>query len=482
MRNLDFTNKKVAVLGMGIEGLSVCNFLTDSGANLFALDKNSEENLLKGLEGEEKSNLQKIINNEKIKKIFGESYLNNLSQYDILFRTPGISFNHPKIIDAKNKGVVITSQIKLFFDLCPCQIIGVTGTKGKGTTASLIFSILEKKFQNPNSNLSIKNSKFRQSVYLAGNIGYPAIDLIPKLNKDDIVILELSSFQLMDLEKSPHIAVVTNLTVDHLDYHKDLKEYQISKFNILKYQSEKNFMVLNKNSTFSPEILKNARANIKYFSLGNSDSAAMVEDDKVILDPKNRKIDICHLGEIKLFGRHNLENIAAAAIVADILNIDAEITQEVVKSFKGLPHRIEFVAEIDGVKYINDSYATNPDPTMAAINSFAENKIIILGGSSKGANFSELAEKIAESKVTGTILIGQESEKIKEALIKAAYKGKIMDGAVNIEEAVEQTRQISKPGDVVLLSPACASFGMFKNYKDRGEKFKRAVLDLDKKQ
>jgi len=470
MSNLDLKDKKVAILGLGIEGIALLKYLNGRVSNITILDRLSASEIIQNLE-EEKAGAESLI--EKYKIVSGEKYLDDLSDFDVIFRSPGISINHPKLQKAKGNGAVISSQIKLFFDLCPAMIIGVTGTKGKGTTSSLIYEILKSQY----TEYSIQNTE-KPQVYLAGNIGYPAITLLPKLKSYDFVILELSSFQLMDLEKSPHIAVVTNLTVDHLDYHKDVDEYQNAKTSILKFQNKNDFAVLNSDSTFNKYFIDHeAKSTIKYFS-HTEDKDAAVKSGKVILDPKNKSITICDEDHIKLFGRHNLENIAAASIVSEILRIDSNVTKEVVSEFKGLPHRLELVSEIDGIKFINDSFATNPEPTIAALNSFLENKILILGGSSKGANFDELSENIARSKVSGVVTIGVEGEKIKSSLDKSGYDGIIIQGGDSIDEIITNARKLAKSGDVVVFSPACASFDMFKNYKDRGEKFKTAVLNL----
>lgn len=484
MKNLDLKDKRVAILGLGTEGLALVDFLHDKAANITILDQLRESQITSRLENKEKDSFEAILGKKSIKKVFGDNYLDNLDQFDVVFRSPGISYLNSKIQDALRKGVEVSSQIKLFFNLCPCPIIGVTGTKGKGTTASLIYEIIKSdlssviSYQNKDNKLQVKNS--HPKVFLAGNIGYPAITLIPRLREKDIVILELSSFQLMDLDASPYIAVVTNLTVDHLDYHKDIDEYQQAKLNILRYQSETDFAILNKESSFSPQIISKLKSQIKYFSK-QSDAEVVVVDDKVILKTEKGDVEICRADKVKLFGRHNLENIAAAALVADTLNIDIETVKKATKDFKGLPHRLELVAEIDGVKYINDSFATNPEPTMAAIDSFLENKILILGGSSKGADFSKMADKISNSNVKAVILIGGESENIKKALLSTSYSGKIVSDIVNIEQIVESCRKLASEEDIVILSPACASFGMFKNYKDRGKKFKTAVLNLNQK-
>lgn len=472
-------NKKVAVLGMGIEGLAMVNFLSGRECEISILDKLSEDKISERLSAEDKIKFSQIIENDKIIKIFGDSYLDNLSNFDLIFRSPGISFFNPKIQEAKKNGTLISSQIKLFFDLCPCKIIGVTGTKGKGTTATLIYEIISRELE---ANYSRKNPNDVSipKVFLAGNIGYPAITLISKLKKDDFVILELSSFQLMDLEKSPQIAVVVNLLIDHLDYHKDIDEYKAAKESIIKFQNSGDIAILNKRSTFEKSVIDMIKSSIKYFSSSDTGDA-VVSDDSVILDPGNRNVKICDKNSIELFGNHNLENIAAATLVADSFGISESTIKSVVSGFKGLPHRIEFVSEIDGIKFINDSFATNPEPTMAAIRSFTEDKILILGGSSKGSDFSQLAQLIADSNIKGVVLIGDEALKIEQALIVAAYSGKISKGLSDIDEIVRSAWTMASAKHVIILSPACASFGLFKNYKDRGDKFKAAVLKLQNK-
>ena len=490
--NLDeLKNKKIAILGLGIEGIALAEFLCEKVKEITILDQTSEEKILNRLTGKELVKAKRILSCNKNKKQFGLKCFDDLSKFDIIFRSPGISYLNPKIQEALKNNIEVTSQIKLFFGLCPAKIIGVTGTKGKGTTASLISEILKenskletrnsKQIQNSNDEISKQNSDFSREVYLAGNIGYPAITLIDKVKEDDIVILELSSFQLMDLEVSPHISVFTNLYEDHLDYHSDIEEYKKAKFNILKYQSEKDFAVLNFDATFSNEYINQLKSKVLYFSKTQEKDVVVRKNNEnyeVILDPKNRNIKICDEKNIKLFGLHNLENIAAASIVTDILNVEYKKIQEVVKNFKGLPHRLEFIGEIDGVKFINDSFATNPEPTQAAIDSFSENKILILGGSSKRADFSQLANKISNTAVESVILIGDETKKINEALIKEKYSGKIIEGADNMQEIVKQAKELSHEGDIILLSPGCASFGLFKNYKDRGEQFKNNVFKL----
>jgi len=501
MKTSDLQNKKIAILGLGIEGIALANYFDSEGIIYSLLDLATSEKLLSRAEDDGQKELVDLL--QKVsseRKIFGEDYLNNLKEFDVIFRSPGIPYLHQKIQEARESGATISSQIKFFFDLCPAPIIGVTGTKGKGTTASLIQAILHKAFQetrNKRQDTNKLQTTNHKNVYLAGNIGTPAITLLKDIGPEDWVILELSSFQLQDLEKSPHIATVLNISIDHLDYHEDEAEYHEAKQSIVKYQTASDFAIINQDYLTSFEFAALTDAQKYYFSQKNSveegayvrlkikDERLKIEDDRlkikeVVLRYKGEETVICRSDEIALVGEHNLANIAAAAITARIVGVDLKTISEVSKSFKGLPHRIEFVKEIGGVKFYNDSFATNPDPTMAAIDSFVAPKIIILGGSSKGADFSELADKISISNVKACVLIGSEAKKLEEALRSSKFKGVILNNdSNNIDEIVRESMKFAKSGDIIILSPACASFGMFKNYKDRGCKFRESVERLN---
>lgn len=488
-------NKKVAILGVGMEGVALASFLNDKVKNITLLDKMSESELGERAKSDGDNVLENILNNSRYERLFGSGYLNDLNRFDVVFRSPGIPYLEPKIQQAKDMGIEISSQIKLFFDLCPCPIIGVTGTKGKGTTSTLI-SLMLKKFQDTRDNNQTNSkspldstrgrqiTKSKRNVYLAGNIGEPAITLIDKLSQDDIVILELSSFQLQDIEKSPHIAVVLNISIDHLDYHKDETEYKESKVSIVKHQSKDDFAVINQDYLTSFKFASETGAKVYYFSAKDSvDQGAYVKKVKnieeiheVVLRMDDKEEVICRSNEVKLIGKHNLENIAAAAVAACIAGADIKSISNAAKSFAGLPHRLELIQEINGVKYYNDSFATSPGPTMAAIDSFKEPIHLILGGSSKGADFSSLANFIKKSNVSSVNLIGAEAEKIRKALQDSGYDGDLSLLTPDINQIVKDVSNKAKSGDVILFSPACASFDMFKNYKDRGEKFKEAVL------
>ncbi|MFA6963473.1 MAG: UDP-N-acetylmuramoyl-L-alanine--D-glutamate ligase [Patescibacteria group bacterium] len=465
-----YINKKIAVLGFGMEGQAVARFLLAEATSIEIIDQKSSEAVLAELLGDARMEAVKVLDNPKVKYIAAEK-LPLLTEYDAVFRSPSVYFDDKMISEARQAGVEVSSQIQLFFDLCPCKIIGVTGTKGKGTTSSLIFSILEAQVKS-------QKSKVESKVYLAGNIGAPTLDLLPNLASDDIVILELSNFQLADLHSSPHIAVMTNLEIDHLDYHKDEAEYRRAKESILRYQSESDFAVLNKESTFAPDFLKSVKSQLRYFSSKDSSASASVSSGSAYLASESGKKEICTTSQIKLVGRHNLMNIAAATIVADLLGVKFDLIREAIKNFEGLPHRLETVAEIQGIKFINDSFSTNPGPTIAAVSAFDEPKVLILGGSEKGADFLEMARVIAKSNTKAVISIGVEGPRINQALEKMGFAGKIIKGEETLDLIVRQAKESAGIGDLVIFSPACASFDMFKNYKDRGEKFKEEVWKL----
>ncbi len=460
MKIEDLQNKKVAILGLGIEGLALASFLDGKVKNITLLDRASEEELNE--KSEENIQLRKVLD-KGYNKVFGEKYLDYLGDYKFIFRSPGVKVLEPKIQDARLNGVKVSSQIKLFFDLCPAKIIGVTGTKGKGTTSSLIESMM-------------KEDGFK--VHLAGNIGEPAITLLDKIESSDWVILELSSFQLQDLKISPHIAVITNIAVDHLDYHKDEEEYILAKESISKYQKSDDIIIANKDNENAVKI-SNISNGKKLFFSGKEECDGFVKGDKVFVRIDDNYIEICSASEIQLVGKHNLENITSAALASIAAGAQIDSIKKGAKNFQGLSHRLELAGKKNGKKFFNDSFATNPEPTIAAINSFDEPITIILGGSSKGADFSKLASEIVKSSVNNVILIGDEADKIEKALIEENYSKSIVKMEGDMQDFVNKADEVSKSGDVILLSPACASFGLFNNYKERGYKFIEIVKNLN---
>lgn len=432
----NFKNKKIAIVSGGgrIEATANAEFFKKQGASVTIFDQTKGDSLKK------------------------------LDEFELVVRSPGVKLAELEKHVSREK---ITSQIKLFFDLCPGKIIGVTGTKGKGTTASIIYEMLKKQGFD---------------AYLGGNIGVPPFEFLDKLNVQSIVVLELSSFQLIDLKKSPHIAVMLMTTSEHLDWHKDLEEYVNAKRNILRFQTEKDFAVINKDYLASRESDLETNGQLYYVTrVDEAQRGCFVKESEVVIRNVDLEEKVISTAEILLPGKHNLENVCAASMAAYLYGVTVENIAYVLKTFKGLEHRLELIVEINGVKYYDDSFSSIPETTIAAIEAFKNREILILGGSSKNSNFAELGKVIANSKnIKAIIGIGVEWKRIKEQIPNPKSEILMVEGADSMEKIVTAASKIAFPGDVVLLTPACASFDMFKNYKDRGEQFKKEVLLLKK--
>lgn len=384
-----------------------------------------------------------------VNTIIGEDAFEKLQDYDLVIRTAGLA---PRKIQTNGK---IWSSTNEFFSKCPAQIIGVTGSKGKGTTASLIASIL---------------LRAGKKVWLLGNIGNPALDILKQVQSDDIVVYELSSFQLWDLEKSPHIAVVLLIEQEHLDVHTDMSEYVDAKVNITKFQTAGDILVYNQTNEYSSSVAKNSVAHL----VGYPDPrAAHVEGDFFYYGEQK----ICSVSTLQLVGKYHYDNACAAIdAVWEIVN-NTEVIERGLSDFKGLPHRLQFVREVDGVKYYDDSIATTPSSAIADLRTFEGSKVIILGGSYKGSDFTDLAIELTKHDVAA-ILIGYEAANIAEACKLVGFSNYEIINNPTMSGIVSRAQELSKPGGVVLLSPATASFGLFKNYADRGDQFIAAAQAL----
>lgn len=448
---------KIAVVGYGVEGKSVVKYFVKHKADITVCDING-------------SIKKEQPESPHIHFKLGPHYLENLHEFDLIFRSPGIPYLKREFDSVRGK---LTSATKYFFEKCPCKIVGVTGTKGKGTTASLI-------------NVILSSSKDVGKVFLGGNIGASPLDFLDELKPDDIVILELSSFQLQDLGKSPHIAVVLGISEDHLDHHKDFDEYVEAKKNIVKFQGAADFAVLDADNEISNSFVKGAKAKVFKVSLKPLEAdGCFIRVDKLIFKHGKTGIIFGEKNHVGLIGEHNLKNILAAGAVANLLGAPIEIIEKAVREFKGLPHRIEFVGENNGAKFYNDSASTNPTTTIAALRAFSTPTILIAGGSEKNADFSPLGEEIAKRKnIKTVILMGQTRGKIEDAIEKACVKSPRPDAPIELitadsyMESFMVAKMLAVEGDVVLLSPACASFDMFKNYVERGEIFRNFVLGM----
>lgn len=446
----EIRDKKVAVVGVGVSNIPLIRFLLKLKANVTAFDRREFQDL--GPEVEEFEG--------KAEFSLGEDYLQGLTGFDIIFRTPGMRPDIPAFEKARAEGAYITSEMKEFLRHCPGTTVGVTGSDGKSTTTTLIHGIL-----------TAQGLKAR----IGGNIGFPLFDEIQEIGDDEYIVVELSSFQLMDMDLSPDIALVTNLSPNHLDVHTDLDEYREAKKNIFRYQDESGLLILNQDNAITRSFIPEARGRVKTFS-SKVKADAWYADDVIYL----KETPVVRLSEMKIRGIHNAENLCAALLATEGL-ADPETIRSYVLEFPGVKHRAQFIAEKRGVRWYNDSIASSPTRTLATIHSFVENKgriNIILGGRDKNLDYTELAEEGAWFR--NIILLGESRDKIQKAFIQsggeAAERIQIAD---SFEEAVELAARTSLPGDMVILSPACASFDMFVNFEKRGERFVELVAALE---
>src|SRR3990167_8782873 len=411
--------KKIAIVGFGIEGVSCANYLGTRN-RIFIIDQKPKNQIETDLWKKLKVRYIKFFFRDEVPKGF---------DVDLIVRSPGVRPGSTVIKKLLGKKTKVTTPTNIFFNECSCPIIGVTGTKGKGTTATLIYKILKEKFKD---------------VFLAGNIGTPALDVISKIKKDAIAVLELSSFQLVDLEKSPHVAVILMVTSEHLDWHNNQDEYVDAKKPIVSSQTRNDFAVVNADFANSKEVVRNIKSKIYYFSMKKKTNGVYLKNRKIVSAIEKLE-EICDVSKISLVGKHNIENVLAAVAVAKIYSVKNSDIVKALAKFKGLEHRLELVAEIKGVKFYNDSFSTTPETTIAAIESFANKKILILGGSSKKSDFSILAEKIvSDSSIKAILLIGREAQRIKNSIERYGdFAGKMMDGGENMKEIVKRAFSVA---------------------------------------
>ncbi|MBD3330480.1 UDP-N-acetylmuramoyl-L-alanine--D-glutamate ligase [Candidatus Peregrinibacteria bacterium] len=448
----------IAILGFGVEGRAMFNYLmAHEYGNITICDKNVD---------------LKDKMPEGVSVRLGEDYLNDLDDFDVIIRSPGIKYFDPHIQAAVQAGKEVTSTTAIFFDQCPCPIIGITGTKGKGTTSMLTYLMLK---------------EADKDVHLGGNIGTPAIGFLDDLNKDSLVVFELSSFQLQDMKKSPKYAVLLNTTSDHLDYHADTGEYLTAKESILANQAKDSIAVLNKDYDYANHYKPLVKGRNLWVSVEEKvKNGAYSDEENIYFVEDDNATQIAKINEVKLIGSHNLENILPAVAIAGTIGVDKKDIERIIKTFDGLPHRLQFIKEVKGVKFYNDSIATSPDPSMAAVDSFEAPLTLIAGGYDKGADYNEWALKILTKKNLRTVvLIGDLAEKMESAISQAEEKLGEAEGSPTkvlkrntFEEAILDAFAETPENGVIILSPAAASFDMFKNYKDRGEQFADIVGKL----
>lgn len=447
-------DKTVAIVGIGVSNTPLIRLLTDHGVSVTACDKVTREQFSNDA-------LLDEFTSRGVTLRLGEGYLDDLDQ-DYIFRSPGIRPDIPAFEQAKERGSVITSEMEIFCQVCPCKMIAVTGSDGKTTTTTMIAKLLEAE---------------GYTVHLGGNIGHPLLAETGSMKETDMVVLELSSFQLMTMKTSPDIAVITNLAPNHLDMHKGMEEYVSSKENIYLWQNENGKLVLNHDNEITRSFAPKAKGRVVWFARQTAiDEGVTLEGETIVV--KNDRA-VLPVSDILLPGVHNWENYMAAIAAVDGLVSD-ETIRSFAKTFGGVEHRIELVRELKGVKYYNDSIASSPSRTMAGLRSFQQKVILIAGGYDKHLDYTPLGPEIVEH-VKALVLTGATAPKIRTAVEQAegyeSEKLPIYDG-LDFESALKQANAIARPGDIVILSPASASFDQFKNFMVRGNTFKALVRQL----
>lgn len=444
-------SKRVTIVGLGVSNRPLLEYLCRQGIRVTGRDRSSREAL-----GEAAAQMEAL----GAELILGEDYLSGLDE-DVIFRSPGIRPDLPEFLSAMENGSILTSEMEAFFEVCPCKIFAVTGSDGKTTTTTVLSELLKAE---------------GYTVHVGGNIGTPLLTRADEMSAHDIVVLELSSFQLMTMKVSPEVAVVTNLAPNHLDVHKSMEEYTKAKMNIFLHQSNSGKTVLNADNEITAGFADSCSGEVALFSrVSPVECGFYTENGKIFCARNGVSTEILREDEIFLPGKHNVENFLAAFCAADNI-VSAETMRKVAAQFKGVEHRIEYVRTLDGVKYYNDSIASSPSRTMAGLHAFTQKVILIAGGKDKGVPFDELGREICEH-TKAVVLTGFTAEKLSASIKGAENYSAVLPVIITegFDEAVYAARKLAVDGDVVILSPACTSFDRFKNFAQRGETFKSIV-------
>lgn len=456
---VDWHGRRVAVVGLGISNMAVVRRLATLGARIVGFDQKSGETM--------GSETVRRLHEKGVELVLGPDYLERLVEsfdWDAVFLTPGMPKTSPPLEKLREADIPFHSEIGLFFSLCRAPIVGITGSSGKTTTTTLLGEMLRR---GP------------RPVYVGGNIGTPLLDVVDDIGPDARVVVELSSFQLELLEQSPWGAVVTNVTPNHLDVHGTMEAYTGAKRRILQFQSLGDWALLNGDDETTTAMMREARGEAMTFSTRRP-ASAWVEKGYVVVEggPGGNRLAVCAVADIALPGRHNVENVLAAAAAAARCGASAAAIRAVATTFRGVPHRLEFVAELDGVRYYNDSIATSPARAVAGVQAFEQPVVLIAGGYDKQLPFEQLAATLP-GRVRTAVLLGATAPAIADAIERqrglAPLPGPDVVRATGFEEAVRLARAAARPGDVVLLSPASASYDMFPNFEARGELFREIV-------
>ena len=451
----EIQGRPVAVIGMGVSNTPLIKMLLRAGAEVTVRDRVPRERAAEQVQELESLGATLVLGPDYLKDLGGE----------LIFRTPGLSPNTPELAQAVENGAALSSEMEVFFQTCPSHLVAVTGSDGKTTTTTIISEFLK---------------EAGKTVYVGGNIGKPLLPDVADMDPEDFAVLELSSFQLMTMEQSPHIAVVTNLSPNHLDYHHTMEEYVRAKKNIFLHQGPEDRLILNYDNAPTRALAREAACPVTFFSRQERlEEGVYLRDGAIWLTNEQGSREVLPLELIQLPGDHNVENYMAAIAAVDGLVPD-RCVRAVARRFQGVEHRIEFVRELDGVRWYNDSIGTSPSRTTACLESFNQKIILIAGGYDKGVPFTQLGVEIV-GHVKALFLTGNTAGAIRQAVEQApgyAESGMILAETEDLAAAVAAARQAAKPGDVVVLSPACAAFDHFKNFMERGQVFKKLVQEL----
>lgn len=449
--------KKVAIIGLGVSNIPLIDYFHEKKSIVTVFDSREIEEISK--------EIMDKITNYAMEISLGKKYLSKLHGFDLILRSPSCLPTLEELeLEAKN-GAIVTTEVELLMKMCPCQMIGITGSDGKTTTTTLISEI-------------IKNAGY--VCHVGGNIGTPLFTKLNEIMPDDKLVLELSSFQLMGMEVSPDIAVITNITPNHLNIHKDYEEYIEAKKNIFKYQNKDGIVILNYDNEITKSSAVEANGEVIFFSSKEKITNGYIVDGDVIKDCEDSlRKHIVNTKDLVIKGKHNYENICAAIAATKTL-VDETSIIDTIKKFKGVEHRIEFVKEIDGVKWYNDSASSTPTRTISGLNAFDENITLIAGGASKNLDYTPMAKDVVD-KVNTLILMGETANQIFDVVkLEAEKQNKDINIYMvnSLSQAVILAKRYTKVGEIVLFSPASTSFDMFKNMYDRGNKFKELVNKL----
>lgn len=445
--------KTVAVIGIGVSNRPLIELLAARGISVTARDRQQRQAL-----GDYAGHLEAM----GCRLCLGEEYLDGLNE-DVIFRTPGMRPDVPELAAAVARGSTLTSEMEVFFEVCPCPIIAVTGSDGKTTTTTIIAELLR---------------SAGKTVHLGGNIGHPLLAETPSIQPEDVAVLELSSFQLMTMGRSPHIAVITNFSPNHLDVHKNFAEYITAKENIFTHQNTQDIAVFNADNSITAQQAERALGRARLFSRKNEvEDGVFLRDGKIIARHGGQERVVMNREDIRLPGEHNVENYLAAIAAVDGMVSDDRIAA-FARSFGGVEHRIELIRTLDGVRWYNDSIASSPSRTIAGLRAFPEKVILIAGGKDKGISYAELGP-VVNDHVKLLLLCGATAGVIRKSVEQAEnYQGLEIIDVADYHQAAQTARERAVEGDVVILSPASTSFDRFKNFMERGKAFKEVVNGL----